>query len=169
MLLRTCKFINDTNDKNVNLLIIGDGEEKENLEKYAAENLSKENVKFYGSCYDEDIIGKFFSQASLCVSPGNVGLTAIHSLSYGTPICTHNNFENQGPEAEAIVDGKTGFYFEENNVQDLCNKTLQWITEHPSKSKELINDCYRIIDEYYNPYFQEKVFLNLAQKKTPIV
>jgi len=90
-------------------------------------------------------------------------------LSYGTPICTHNNFHNQGPEAEAIEDGTTGFYFEENNVKDLFDKTLHWITENPSKNDKLINNCYHIIDQYYNPYFQKKVFLNLAQKKAPIV
>ncbi|MEH6748183.1 MAG: glycosyltransferase [Maribacter arcticus] len=169
MLLKTCKAINDIDGKSVNLLIIGDGEDSEHLKKYAETNLPMGSYKFFGSCYDEEIIGKFFSQADLCISPGNVGLTAIHSLSYGTPICTHNNFGNQGPEAEAIEEGETGFYFEENNAEDLFNKTLKWITNHPSKSDQLIQNCYKIIDEYYNPHFQEKVFLNLALKKAPIV
>tara|TARA_R110002051_G_scaffold303610_1_gene372565 strand:+ start:17482 stop:18657 length:1176 start_codon:yes stop_codon:yes gene_type:complete len=169
MLLETCKLINNTNEYKVNVLIIGDGEDSENLHNFAEANLPQGSFKFYGSCYDEEIIGEFFSKADLCVSPGNVGLTAIHSLSYGTPICTHNNFGNQGPEAEAIEDNVTGFYFEENNVEDLFTKTLSWINKNPNKSNDLIQNCYTIIDKYYNPGFQEKVFLNLAQKKAPIV
>ena len=44
------------------------------------------------------------------VSPGNVGLTAIHSLSYGTPVLTHNNFNNQMPEVESIQPGFNGYF-----------------------------------------------------------
>ncbi|GIS05973.1 MAG: hypothetical protein CM15mP109_07290 [Candidatus Dadabacteria bacterium] len=49
------------------------------------------------------------------VSPGNTGLNAVHFLSYGPPVGTHNYFYNQMPEA-AIIEAqkKTGFFFNEN-------------------------------------------------------
>ena len=36
------------------------------------------------------IISKYLYYADICVSPGNVGLTAIHSLTYGTPVNSQN-------------------------------------------------------------------------------
>ncbi|WP_405381789.1 glycosyltransferase family 4 protein [Maribacter sp. LLG6340-A2] len=153
----------------LNLLIIGDGTQRKNLESIAKSILKDGTYHFYGSCYDEHIMGRLLSKSDLCVSPGNVGLTAIHSLSYGTPVCTHMNYANQMPEAEAIEDGINGCLFEENNLDDLYYKINSWLTKHPIKTDEIVINCYKIIDEYYNPYFQEKVFLNLAQKKAPIV
>ena len=63
----------------------------------------------YGETFDEAEISKLLNHADLCVSPGNVGLTAMHALAYGVPVATHNDFKNQMPEFEAITPGKTGF------------------------------------------------------------
>ena len=52
----------------------------------------------------------------------NVGLTAIHSLSFGTPVLTHNNFDNQMPEVQAINEGENGGFFIENDLEDLIKK-----------------------------------------------
>ncbi|MDO1514310.1 glycosyltransferase [Maribacter confluentis] len=153
----------------LNLLIIGDGTEREDLENLAQNILKDGTYHFYGSCYDENIMGRLLSKSDLCVSPGNVGLTAIHSLSYGTPVCTHMNYANQMPEAEAIENGMNGCLFEENNLDDMYLQIKTWLIKHPLKTDEIAINCYKIIDEYYNPYFQEKVFLKLAQQNAPIV
>jgi glycosyltransferase involved in cell wall biosynthesis len=59
------------NGHNVNLMIIGTGECKGELEKLA--KVYSVNVLFYGSCYDEHQISKLIANADLCVSHGNVG------------------------------------------------------------------------------------------------
>jgi len=105
-----------------NLVIIGKDEEDTKIEKHIDKNQYKGRIWLYGACYDEEIIGELIFNAQLCVSPGNVGLTAMHSLVYGTPVITHNNFSNQGPEFEAIIDGKTGSFFKEDSAEDLANK-----------------------------------------------
>lgn len=66
------------------------------------------NIWFYGACYDEIKNAALIYNADLCVSPGNVGLTAMHSMVFGTPVITHNDFKWQMPEFEAIEPGKTG-------------------------------------------------------------
>ena len=106
-------------DLKINLLLIGDGLEKQNLEKLTSGLNLDDCVHFYGACYNESHLAYFIYHASLCVSPGNVGLTAIHSLSFGTPVCTHSNLSNQMPEVEAIEEGVTGCYFDENNLESL--------------------------------------------------
>ena len=82
-----------------------------------------QNVCFFGPCYDEFEIGMLIYNAALCVSPGNVGLTAIHSLSYGTPVISHNDFKHQMPEFEAIVPGETGAFFIANDLNSLEPKS----------------------------------------------
>ena len=143
----------------VNLIVIGEGP----MLSFVT-NLSLElnnSIYFYGPCYEEKVIGKLLANASLCVSPGNVGLTAIHSLSFGTPVITHNNFSNQMPEFEAIEDGVTGAFFKENSIESLKRTIIKWLSEHPCKNDDLTNNCYNRIDDYYNPYYQLQI-VNLA-------
>ena len=76
-----------------------------------------------------EYLAYFIFHASLCVSPGNVGLAAIHSLSFGTPVCTHSNLLNQMPEIEAVEEGVTGCYFDENNLDNLIEVINNWLNK----------------------------------------
>ncbi|WP_273566566.1 glycosyltransferase family 4 protein [Maribacter halichondriae] len=151
-----------------NLLIIGDGPEKKSLEAIAGNLSASKNIHFYGACREETEIGKFIATADLCVSPGNVGLTGIHCLSYGTPVCTHSNFALQMPEVEALEEGKSGFFFKQDDLEDLTNKLNLWLTSPKENRQEIRKKCYEIIDSYYNPYYQEKVMENLLKVGKPL-
>lgn len=150
----------------VNLLIIGDGEEMTKLQNNSYENLNSECLHFYGSCHDERIIGKFLSLADLCVSPGNVGLTAIHALSFGTPVATHSNFNNQGPESGAIIPDSNGFLFAEDDIDNLVIKTKQWLELKQDRIK-IREACYKVIDDYYNPDYQLSIIKDVIKGKLP--
>ncbi len=149
-----------------NLIIIGDGTEKNGLEVKGKIGCEKKWLYFTGACYNEETICKYLSLADLCVSPGNVGLTAIHSLSMGTPVATHNNFFNQMPEAESITDGHNGFLFNEDDVSDLVKKTENWLQTNTNREK-VRQQCYKIIDKYYNPNYQLTVFNRLINMEKP--
>lgn len=156
------------NDTPINLLIVGNGSEKSNLEKLASENLNSDCYHFYGESYDEAVNNNLIAVSDLCVSPGNVGLTAIHSLSYGTPVCTHSNLMEQMPEAEAILDGINGILFEQNDVESLKDAITSWINKTHNRQKVREN-CYKVIDEYYNPNYQKKVIENLIEGNKPFI
>lgn len=150
-----------------NVIFIGGGSEKEKLEKISKEN--NLSVWFYGECYDENLLYNLINKADLCVSPGNVGLTLIHCLSYGTPVLTHNDFDYQMPEAEAIKPGFNGDFFKKDSPEDLSKKIKEWFEKNADADREDIKqNCYSVIDEKYNPYFQtaliEKVINN-----TPLI
>lgn len=147
LLLLSKKTLKERENLNFNLLLIGDGKMAETLKK-RSHQLSLNDVYFLGSLYDEEKIKNLFSIAHVCVSPGNVGLTAMHSLFYGTPVITHNNFANQGPEFESINDNITGSFFEENDINDLAQKIKKWI--QTEKTAELQKKCRKIIIEKYN-------------------
>lgn len=139
-----------------NLTLIGDGVMNEDL-KTKAKQLGLKKVWFYGATYDEKELSELIYNADLCVSPGNVGLTAIHSMSYGTPVLTHNNFPYQMPEFEAIVDGSTGAFFEYENRYSLANNIKLWFSNSPERDN-IRQNCFNVVDSKYNPHVQLETF-----------
>jgi glycosyltransferase involved in cell wall biosynthesis len=165
LLFRSLTEINEK-EVNLNLLIIGDGIEKDKLKIIYSDGIKRGWLYFMGSLYDEKEIAKYLSFSDLCVSPGNVGLTAIHSLSYGTPVCTRGDMKYQMPEAEAIVDGYNGFYFDRDNVDDLKSKIKIWFSKRIDR-QVIKSRCFEVIDTYYNPHYQLKVFTQLVEGIEP--
>lgn len=139
-----------------NLTLIGGGEKKEELERLTTELGLTKNVWFYGPCYNEVELGNLIYNADLCVSPGNVGLTAMHSLVFGTPVITHNHFPLQMPEFESIREGETGTFFEYENIDSLTQKINEWFNT-PRDREETRKMCMKEIDEYWTPYYQIEV------------
>lgn len=140
----------------IQVVLVGDGPEKTTLMELARTN--KVDVIFWGACYDENILCKLYAASDLAVSPGKVGLTAMHSMAYGTPIITHSNFDNQGPEFEAIIPGITGDFYEENSVDNLVITIKNWFDKNPEKP---IDNCIDQIEKCYTPDFQRTSIENV--------
>ena len=138
-----------------NLLIIGDGPELSYIQTLASERGLNDYVKFPGAIYGEDIY-KFLLASDLCVIPGNVGLSAMHAFSVGLPVISHNNFDIQMPEFEAIIDKKTGSFYKSGNIEDLLSKIYFWIF-NKQRLAEAKNDCLLVTSERYNVNYQIKV------------
>ena len=100
--------------------------------------------------------------------PGDIGLSAIHSLTYGTPVITHDNFKLQGPEHEAIEQGSSGDFYEFQNYDDLKSKIKNWLEKTRDKKLDIIN-CREKIDKYYNPDYQIKVMKNIIEGGNPLI
>jgi len=142
-----------------NLLVIGDGDELINLISFAKTGIDvQNNTAFVGAIYREEEIANLIQHSDLCVIPGEVGLTAMHSLTYGTPVISHDNLDIQMPEVEAIIPDITGDLYIYENLEDLRDKIDKWIQKYPVKSTKLIERCYEVIDKYYNPNYQSSVF-----------
>lgn len=142
---------------NYNLVIIGTGTQ-ENALKEKVESLGfQKQVWFYGPCYEESQIGELIYNADLCVSPGNVGLTAMHSLVYGTPVLTHNDFPHQMPEFEAIRQDATGAFFKYGDVASLAREIMAWFDKHGDDRQQIRENCFKEIDTQWTPQFQLSV------------
>ena len=136
-------------------MIIGEGPQKSSLKKISKEGLEKGWIYFYGKTYKESELSKLIYSSDLMVSPGNTGLNAVNTLSYGTPVGTHNNFNKQMPEAAIIENQKTGFFFNENDSDDLSLNIELWFSKFSTNLTQA--ERRRIIDEKYNPEYQIKV------------
>ena len=156
MILRAICLLNK-NGNRFNLTLIGGGQEVENLKKLASELDLDGQVWFYGPCYNDQELGNLIYNADICVSPGNVGLTAMHVMVFGTPVITHNDFRWQMPEFEAIREGETGTFFERGSVESLAKAIAQWFSNKSDKREEIRQACFYEIDTKWTPQFQLKV------------
>lgn len=142
----------------LNLTFVGDGTERCKLEELVALKGLKNQVWFYGACYDEFKNAELIYNADLCVSPGNIGLTAIHSLMFGCPAITNDDFNHQMPEFETINDGVTGTFFKKGNAASLSESISIWFSSHRDNREEVRQACYSVIDNKWNPHNQIKIF-----------
>ena len=87
----------------------------------------------------------------MCVSPGIL----INSTfaTYGTPVLTHDDFNFQMPEVEAIEENLSGIFFRINNTNDLSEKLRTFKKSNFKKSK-----VREIILTKYNPNYQKTIF-----------
>ena len=138
----------------LNLTLIGDGEQEDTLRQQAGQLGLARTTWFRGACYDEAVNARLLAEADLCVSPGNVGLTAIHSMTYGTPVITHDDFSRQMPEFEAIRDGQTGTFFHDGDARSLADAVRRWLSRNAGRREAVRQACYREIDDSWTPQFQ---------------
>lgn len=148
-----------------NLVLIGGGEQKEELLSVVDSYGLKDQVWFYGACYEEKTNAELIYNADLCVAPGNIGLTAMHAMMFGCPCISHNDFPWQMPEFEAIKPGQTGDFFERDNVQSLADIIQKWFMDKKDKREEVRQACFDEIDNNWNPHRQIEVIKSVLYKK----
>lgn len=137
-----------------NLILIGSQTDETNVNKLVSDYKLEKYVWFFGPCYDENVLGELIFNADLCVVPGDVGLTVMHSFVYGTPVVTHDNFPKHGPEFEAIEPNVTGDFFIEDSIDDLCVKIKEWTIVRKEKREVIREECYKVVDDKYNSNYQ---------------
>ena len=147
--------------KQYNIVLVGDGVMKDALQKQAAE--AGVDVWFYGACYDERTNAELIYNADLCVAPGNVGLTAMHTMVFGTPVITHDDFKWQMPEFEAIKAGETGDFFTCGDIDSLAQAIERWLDTHGNDREAVRKACYNEIDTQWTPQFQIEVLKSVIR------
>lgn len=135
-----------------NLIIVGSGPEEKKLRKMSMEFGIAHKIWFYGECYDDVIIGNILKNCLATVNPSSIGLTAIHSLMFGTPVITHDDLISQAPEAEVIIEGVTGYYYRKGSTESL-RQTIHKAINNQKQSEA----CYEVIEKKYNPHVQIEI------------
>jgi glycosyltransferase involved in cell wall biosynthesis len=116
-------------EKSVFLDVVGDGEERTNLEELAKRLGIAENVQFYGR--QPDVTG-FLKKSDIFVYPSVwqevFGISIVEAMAYGLP-CVANNV---GGIPEIIEDGKNGFLTKEptaNGLEETMRRVI-WLYEN---------------------------------------
>jgi glycosyltransferase involved in cell wall biosynthesis len=131
----------------VNLTIVGEGPDRARLERLAA--ASRAEIKFLGAVYNHHKLAELYMRSDICVSPGNVGLTAIDSMSFGCPVVTHSDMSQQMPEAGAVVPGATGTLSNYGDSKDLALKAWNFVAT--SEPNEVARSCRAEVARHWTP------------------
>ena len=128
------------------LLIVGDGPEREALVKQTKELNIDPKVLFTGSIYDPKTIGAYMSASSIYVLAGMGGLSINDAMTYSLPvICSVCD----GTERDLVTHNVNGLFFQGNNAADLSDK-IGLLLRDPLLREKMGNASFRVIKEKIN-------------------
>ncbi len=130
----------------IELLIIGDGSEKENLRQMAISLNVEDRVTFVGAVYDIHLLAKYIISSSIYVLAGMGGLSINDAMAFGLPvICSVCD----GTEKYLVKENYNGVYFKENDQADL-EKKITYLLSNPELIKLMGENSTRIIKNEIN-------------------
>lgn len=94
-------------------------------------SISKSNIEFVGSASDPELV-KLYSGAKAFLALArdeDFGITPVEAMLCGTPVIAYRG----GGYLETVIDGKTGIFFDEYNVESL--KKVLSVIASPSASR----------------------------------
>lgn len=156
VLIQAFKYAQSRLPTGTRLIIVGDGPERTRLELMAQEMQVAHAVEFVGEKTDETELAPLFARSIVCVSPGYIGLSAIHSLAYGVPILVSDN-EPHSPEIEALVPGKNGEYFPANDPTVLADRLVEMLSQ-PDRLIEMGLHGQALVQSKYSVQNMANVF-----------
>lgn len=147
------------NELGIPLVVIGDGPDRQKLEKMA-----KGNIKFLGRESDE-VIKEHYSKCKAFLFPGeeDFGITPLEAMASGRPVIAYG----KGGALETVVEGKTGTFFKEQTKESFKEAVLRFqdmkfdkneIRKHAEKFDEEIfkRKMKTFIDEAYEEFNNNK-------------
>lgn len=109
ILLKAFRELPDEIQRNASISLVGDGPEREKLERLACELEISEKVRFFGHVEDRNMLSRIYNQAVASVSVGQAGLAVVQSIGFGVPFITRKDAITGG-EIYGVVPNKTGYF-----------------------------------------------------------
>ncbi len=145
MLVRATRRLKDR-FPDVELVVIGEGPEKEGLEQLAKELEIESDIIFIGGVYKPDDLARYFQASSVYVLAGVGGLSINDAMFYKLPIVCS---ECDGTEKMLVRDGYNGKYFEKDNEDDLFDK-ISTIIDNDELKRKMGYNSRQIVDNEIN-------------------
>ena len=125
---RIISAFNKINNDNIVLFVVGDGDEKENLEAMS----HNKNIIFLGSLPAYEVHG-LMQVCDLFISMydlSNIGNPLLEALSYNMPIITYNS-----GNTKEVINGNNGILIDEEDEDKIVNQLYKNILKLYSDSK----------------------------------
>ncbi|MDY3959627.1 glycosyltransferase family 4 protein [Romboutsia timonensis] len=136
------------NDK-IRFVLIGDGPEKENLEKYINEKILKEYIYLLGSKNNVIEHLKYVDLLLLCSYIEGLPLAPLEAFSQGIPVIA-TNIDGTNEE---IINGYNGYLVEKKDIEGFKTKINQIY-----RDKELLDKLKENSFKIYSEKFDEKQY-----------
>ena len=137
------------NFTNLQLIIAGDGPEKDNLIKLTKKLNISNNVLFLGFI-NHDKLNSLYNIADVYVLTSEqegLSLSLLEALATSVPVISTNIVGNP----EVIIHKETGLLFEPGNVDQLVSN-LKFLLDNPDKAKIIGNNARKYIISNYSTH-----------------
>ena len=144
-------------------VLIGDGPQRNELEQLTRKlGLPCDVIRFTGEVYNEHILAQYLKISSAVVLPAAAGLAIQHAAVYGVPLILGDIAHNHLPEQEIVVEGKTGLWCPEGDLDGFSSAILRLVND-PEYRAMLSANLQREIDEKYNVERMAQGFIDAVQ------
>lgn len=116
------------------VVVIGEGSERERLEGVFAQ--SGVDATFLGAVYDFEQLKNHYAEADAALAVGGAGLNVIQALGFGVPVIAEAGNRDSSPEIEAVIEGRTGQYYQAGSVESL-RSTLVSLLASPAEAHRM--------------------------------
>lgn len=130
-------------------LVIGDGPQRAELERRAADRGVSDALRFVGELYDERLVAQYLTASTAVVLPAAAGLAIQHAAVYGAPLILGDQPDHHLPEQEIVVEGVTGLWCPDEDIERFSGAILR-LCQDPAFRDSLSANARREIDEKYN-------------------
>jgi glycosyltransferase involved in cell wall biosynthesis len=124
-LLEACFTLKSKGYTNYTLLVVGDGEQRQELEVYARDSNLDMQVKWVGNvAYGQ--LGSYFQQADIFVFPTYDdiwGMVLVEAMAFGKPVICSKG----GGAVEMVAEDKNGFIFDPGNSEKLAESMCKFL------------------------------------------
>lgn len=143
-LLQACAILKEKGYKNYNLLLVGEGDQRQELEAFIKENDFEDQVTWAG-WVEYGKLGAYFSQADVFVFPTYEdvwGMVAPEAMVFGLPILCSKG----AACCELIEEGKNGYIFDPRDPQALA-EAMQRLLDDPELIASMGERSHQIISQ----------------------
>lgn len=124
-LIEACALLNKLGQTNYSLILVGDGDERVDLEELVISSNISNNVDFVG-WLDYGEIGHYLRAADVFVLPSfedTWGAVLLEAMAFGKPVIS----SKMAGASETVVEGKNGFIFDPRSSDELAEKLDKFI------------------------------------------
>ena len=151
----------DKYPSNTRLIIVGEGEEKDKIKKYIAQNKLSNSIVLLGHISNHEKLKELYFNSFFSISPGYVGLSITQSFGFGVPMLVSKD-ENHSPEIEALRIEENGLFFKTDSKSDFNKTLLEAFKKRDSwvqKRMQILSFC----KQNYSTEAMAKVFIDLVK------
>ena len=142
--------------------IIGDGPEREKLEKYITTRQLQDNVTLHGF-QSKEYIDKLLHKSSLYIMTSyteSFGIVLLEAMSHGIPCVAFSSAEGA---REIITSGKNGYIIKNRNANAMIKK-IEDLMKKDDVRKQMGKEARKTIKQYTKEVVQEDWYKLLEKK-----
>lgn len=144
-LLQACSLLEQQGYDNYSLIVVGKGEQKNQLEQFCQTNKLEQYIQWIGQV-DYKLIGTYFDRADILVLPSledTWGMVILEAILCGKMVLC----SNAAGASEIVLEHQNGYVFEPNNPEQLA-KLMVAAMKDSSLIESMKQKSQQIADKY---------------------